>query len=474
MEKIIRNIGITKSERYLAKLADRTFLNLWAYPNVYRSPGEELCDLLVVCGEHIIIFSDKNIKWPDKEAPQAWSRWYRKAIKKGAEQLYGAERSINKWPNKIFLDARCTQALPMTIPSAKTVHLVLVARGAGGACSKFFNGDSGSFLLSPSLHGHDHLDTTSDEFLPFRVGDIDPLCSFIHILNDVTLDIVMRELDTIKDFVAYLSEKARFVRSGNLILAAGEEDLLAYYLTHMISKNEHGFSHPENRPWGTTDRLALDKGHYESMIRNPQYIKKKEADKDSYLWDRLIEAFTNHMLAGTTIVPEGEHFEMGKHTLGVQHMAQEPRVMRRMLSERITGILEKSKLQDRTFGSSLPTAEYPGDGTGYIFLTLALPKKKLEGGYQQYRQARSNMLYTYCLGTLKQFPLLKRIVGIATEPLPSPNTQSGASEDMVFVLQPNEWSLELRNEFEMLRKHYDILREDRVTFQNMGVQEYPD
>lgn len=56
----------------------------------------------------------------------------------------------------------------------------------------------------------------------------------------------------------------------------------------------------------------------------------------------------------------------------------------------------------------------------------------------QYRQARSNMLYSYCLGALKLFPSLKRIVGITTEPLPSPGTRSETSEDMVFVLQPNE------------------------------------
>jgi hypothetical protein len=68
MEQINRGTGITETERYLARLADSTFLELWAYPNTFidkRSTpggtGKELADLLVVCGDDVIIFSDKSI-----------------------------------------------------------------------------------------------------------------------------------------------------------------------------------------------------------------------------------------------------------------------------------------------------------------------------------------------------------------------------------------------------------------------------
>ena len=39
-------------------------LNLWSYPNLFFRPGKELCDLLVVCGDEILVFSDKTIAWP--------------------------------------------------------------------------------------------------------------------------------------------------------------------------------------------------------------------------------------------------------------------------------------------------------------------------------------------------------------------------------------------------------------------------
>jgi len=36
MNVVNRSTGTTASERYLAQLADHTFLKLWAYPNVFN------------------------------------------------------------------------------------------------------------------------------------------------------------------------------------------------------------------------------------------------------------------------------------------------------------------------------------------------------------------------------------------------------------------------------------------------------
>src|SRR4051794_16132764 len=82
--------GLTTSERYLSSLCKRTFLSLWAYPNIYRDKGTELCDVLVILENHILIFSDKECAFGDSgDLDRDWSRWYRKAIKKSADQLWG-------------------------------------------------------------------------------------------------------------------------------------------------------------------------------------------------------------------------------------------------------------------------------------------------------------------------------------------------------------------------------------------------
>lgn len=86
-EPVIRSEGGTVSERLLAKLADRTFLNLWSYPTPYidkklrgSGDGKELCDLLVVCHPYVIIFSEKTCEWPSGDDTIAWKRWYKRAV----------------------------------------------------------------------------------------------------------------------------------------------------------------------------------------------------------------------------------------------------------------------------------------------------------------------------------------------------------------------------------------------------------
>ena len=98
--------GVTPSERYLAKLAERSFLNLWSYPNPFRDQrqgihgdGKEICDLLVVCGAYIIIFSEKTVSWPNGDLNIAWSRWVKRAIRNAAKQAAGAERWITDQPD---------------------------------------------------------------------------------------------------------------------------------------------------------------------------------------------------------------------------------------------------------------------------------------------------------------------------------------------------------------------------------------
>jgi len=154
-----RSVGSTPSEQYLAKLADRSFLNLWSYPNTFidkktggRGDGKELCDLLVVCGEHVIIFSVKAVTWPAvADHKLASKRWYKRAIVKSLHQIRGAERWIAQFPDRIFFDRQCTQPLPLKMPppDQRKIHGIVVALGAGNACKTFSGKVLGVFW---SLH----------------------------------------------------------------------------------------------------------------------------------------------------------------------------------------------------------------------------------------------------------------------------------------------------------------------------------
>lgn len=109
---IKRANGVTESERYLKLLCDHTFLSLWSYPEVYKdqvsgkgTEGKEVCDLLVVFENHIIIFSDKDCQFPNSGKLELdWNRWFKRAIQKSADQVWGAERWIKQHQNRLFLD----------------------------------------------------------------------------------------------------------------------------------------------------------------------------------------------------------------------------------------------------------------------------------------------------------------------------------------------------------------------------------
>lgn len=67
MLKVInKGQGVNQTEKRLIELANSAFIGLWSYPNVYsdeglskNKSGKEVCDLLVVFEDNVILFSDK-------------------------------------------------------------------------------------------------------------------------------------------------------------------------------------------------------------------------------------------------------------------------------------------------------------------------------------------------------------------------------------------------------------------------------
>jgi len=349
---IVRSAGETPSERYLAQLADRSFLRLWSYPNTFidkkrggKGDGKELCDLLVVCGDYVLIFSDKSIAWPDgQDLGLAWRRWARRSIAKPIAQIRGAQRWISQFADRIFLDRQCTQKLPVALPplDRRKVHGIVIALGAGQASARHFRGGVGSLAIDPEIKGEAHW--LDEQAPPLTIGDVAPDGAFIHVLDDATLDILLGELDTISDFTAYLTKKEAFIRSSRLVFAGGEEDLLAYYMKTMNAAGQHDFSKPDGASFGEGEHITFEPGLYADVRRHPQYIAKRQADRTSYLWDNLINAFTQTVMDGTSLVPDGQSTEVAYLERGLRHMALVSRFHRRIMGDGIRrGASEKPR-----------------------------------------------------------------------------------------------------------------------------------
>ncbi len=468
-----RSSGFTASEQHLIKLAQQSFLRFWSFPNVFTDKalrgvpaGKELCDLLIVCGDHILIFSDKHIGWPQGDENIAWGRWAKRSILKSADQVKGAIRWIEEFPSRLFLDPACRVPLPIALPPVdrRKIHGIVVARGSADACRKYFGGGSGSLMVCPSITGSDHINPASPEFAPFSVGDINPDGPFIHVLDEVALEVALSELDTVTDFVQYLDAKAEFARSGRLISAAGEEELISYYVTHTDARGNHAFTHPENRRWRPDDFVALEEGFYSGLLKNPQYLRKQAANKVSYLWDELIEHLSSHMTAGTLVDLDGEHDKPDQER-AIRFMALEHRILRRSHSEAILGALKGAGPNGRFFRAMMPS---PGEGdTTFFVLVLAKPST-LDVSDEDYRLFRRHCLYAYGMGLLDKFQTIRRVVGVAMQSL----EDRGSSEDLM-LLEPPEWTEALSTEARALCKELGILVPGKATETKFLISEYP-
>ena len=451
--------GVTKSERYLAKLCKHSFLSMWSYRGVFRDQdrpggkgeGKEVCDLLVVFENHIIIFSDKDCRFGDgSDLEVEWARWFKRAVQNSAKQVWGAERWIRQFPNRLFLDRQCTIPFPINLPDTTqaTFHRIVVAHDASRACREKLGG-SGSLMLDNTVIGDFHL-----SHMPFTIGQIDPAKGYVHVFDDTTLNIVMTTLDTITDFIAYLTKKEKLLTGTKMVCAAGEEELLAIYLRKLNSAGEHDFVID-----GDYDAYAFEEGFWEAFVRSPERQAQIESDLISYAWDRLIEKFAFHAMTGTQYFTSGK--PLREQEVMFRFLAREPRTRRRMLATSLHEVLEKS-IQAPILSARVmqPTeAGFPY----YVFLFL---KRKPGLTDKEYRNVRKNLLSDYCLVTKLVHPKAIHIIGIASEAGFPPQR----SEDLMY-LDVSRWSPADQARAKQIQDEFGLLR--KVKVERTREYEYP-
>jgi hypothetical protein len=110
---IEKSLGQTPTEQYLSQLCERTFLNIWSYPNPYKADGKELCDLLVVFENTVFLFFDRESRRFDKpgaDTQLTWDRWKKEAITKQIQTAAGAKRYVLANRDQIYLTQKSSFA----------------------------------------------------------------------------------------------------------------------------------------------------------------------------------------------------------------------------------------------------------------------------------------------------------------------------------------------------------------------------
>lgn len=445
----------TRTERHLERLCRASFLRMWAHRSPYRlqkdnknaAQGKELCDLLAVFEDDVFIFSDKEVAWKDHPVDGiAWKRWYHRAITQSVTQIAGAERWLRSHPELVFANKACSEPLPVAIPSVASArfHRIAVAHGSSRPCQRHFGGGSGSLVLN----------TLVGASVAFTIGREGTRHSFVHVFDEATLGLILTNLDTLPEFRDYILAKERLLTEGKEIIATGEEDLLATYLTRMDPRqpNKHGF--------GNTDgyhMIVVTEGEWTDFERSPEKAARDAANADSYMWDRLIDKFAKHSIDRTHHFTSSTGPQQTERTLRLLNAV--PRTGRRTLVQECYDQLSRMGSHSyRVWGGRNPGKSEPA------FTFLAVRRDEGED-YTEYRRRRLYML-TMCTALSRiRNPDIHAHVGIGYGPF-----DNDTSEDVVLI-DNDSWSQELGEAAIAFRDEFGILRQVREV--RRTTQEYP-
>jgi hypothetical protein len=338
--------------------------------------------------------------------------------------------------------------LPIALPPMDRArfHLVVTVHGISGPCRALWGG-TGSLMLRTDLRGADaHTN-------PFMVGDLDPDATFVHVLDDTTMDLVLGELDTLTDFVGYLRAKERACRDRTLMIA-GEENLLAIYKTTLVADGSHGFDFDSE-----ADVTVLDESHWEAFERSEERKSQIASDHVSYVWDALIEQFGSHTLDGTSYASSEPAFGSAEKIL--RFMAAESRFRRRMLAEALLEAIETTPDGQRRL--RVVPSQQAGEPT-YVFLLFPWWDKKSE---QENRLARRQYLEACVQVARMRFPGGLDVIGITTE---AGGGRAERSEDAIY-LDGRDWGPARDADARALQRDLQILVAPKRTARQ--VDEYP-
>jgi hypothetical protein len=382
------NKPVNDSEKFVYQICHKSFLSLWSYANPRGKNSKELCDILIVCEPDIIIISVKDIKLTDSGNIEVdWQRWLRKAIEGSVEQIYGAEKRIKSTSHVTRSDG--SQGLAFPSSDVQRIHRVAVALGG-------------------------------DDKVPIQFGDFGK--GFVHVFDRVSFETILRELDTITDFVQYLTDKEDLYASGKQTVFDGyEEDLLGYYIYNKRS-------YPDN-----FDVIVVGNNIWNEIIKKPEYKAKKEADKDSYIWDGLLENISKDILNNNLEFCS----DLNQSELALRAMAREPRFTRRILGKSFRDFMDlatQRKIKSRTLIS-------PESNIAYVFLAKS---------FGEDRQYRIDELRGRCFVMRGLQQNCKIVIGIATE-LYQPG--QGFSFDIVY-LHLETWTDENHKQLEYVQKEF--------------------
>ena len=381
-----------KAEEFVQDLARKTFLEDWCYDNPKLPNGKEICDLLIVYDEVAIIWQIKDLKLDEK------GKYKENEVKKNISQIHTARNRLFKKNLQIeLINPRRGKEL-FDATKIKEIFLISALLGKG------------------------------EDFFQFSIQEKGHI---IHTFTREFTEIILKELDTIRDFIDYLRKKEEDIIKTNkgMFITGEEKELLAYYLM-----NERSF-----QTFKDANMIIITDGLWDELQKKPEYLSKKKEDEISYGWDEIIN----------TAHTSGEAYEVV-----AKELARPTRFERRILSKAFFDA--HLKAQSLTAENCFRRAIQLG-GTTYCFLFYDDVEP---------REIRRAMLGQVCFIARGMYPQNAKVIGIATEMKIEPF----CSYDFCLVDYP-EWTEQIQKEMEKIQQETGIF----TNFRQIRVQEdeYP-
>lgn len=436
--QINKQDGLTDSEKLLSKLCERTFLKLWSWPNPRKQDGKEICDVIAIFEDHVFIFFDREskiIQNTNKDIDTTWERWKKGVIDKQVQTARGATRYVRA-RKPIFLDSKCQQRLPIPIPNQPVVHRIIVAHGAKEACEAHSEDNIyGSLAIS---YGRSSMPFPTPFFVELEREEP------VHVLDSVNLEIVLNELDTFRDFAAYMCDKEEAIEKYDLTYC-GEEDLLGHYFMNLDSSRQKyriGVDDP------SLTGVMVPEGAWKTFLEGGYRDRRKKENAPSYLWDAIIQRSYQFALEGRS---------MGASPFGANNalyeMSREPRMSRRSLSRNMLEAIDAFPETDSGIIYKTIYMQSHDRCKMYVFLQMKCHDKPFE----ECREARRRLLEIACGVVRNKFDHLKTVVGIAID---APKYSEHNAEDFV-LLKCETWSKEEREHYDDLNRNFGLF--EKVT-----------
>lgn len=390
---------MTPSEKFVSELCKSSFLPFWSFPNPKNKGDKELCDILVICDPDIIIISVKDINIKRSGSLETdFKRWYDRAIKSSVNQIHGAERVI-QFKDYVILQDNAT-AIKLPLKEHRNIYRIAVTFGGN---SKY----------------------------PIIQGDLNDK-GFVHVFDEITFNIVLKELDTISDFVNYLRLKEQFLSSHIELSNVLDENLLAFYL-----QNERSFLVDEPG----ADFIHIDSNLWEDYSNSSEYKNDKEELGISYFWDKIItqlyEDFTDGKLINKNSQEDME--------IALRIMNKESRFDRMKLSKIFLELLlPQTKNIVKARFSKLDTVGSPI----YVFMGMS----------SAFREERKEELAHRCLAARSLYEEKLKVIGIATDKM---TEEKGFSIDL-FYLDIPELPTELKETAKIIREELGYFNRPKI------------